>query len=103
MNNHVVRGNTMSRDIRKEGRADDSFIVQMPNIGYNHLENGVFVGVFRDNLAEVWADVQEVFDVKIIFVSTTDECTAGISGFQCEVVDTDVLNQFGPLLAVRGQ
>ena len=61
----------------------------------------MFVGVFSDNLAEVRADVQEVFDVEIIFVTTTNECTTGIFGFQCKVVDTDVLNKFGLLLAVR--
>ena len=81
MDNHMVRRNTMTRNVRKKGRADDRLIIQMPNIGHNNLKDGVFVGGFSDNLAEVWADVQEVFDVEIIFVSSTDECTARISGF----------------------
>ena len=38
--------------------------------------------------------------LRSFFVPTTDESTVGICGFKCEVVDTDVFNQFGLLLAV---
>ena len=91
----------MARNVREEWRTNDRFIVEVSNVSHNHLKDGVSVGGFGDDLVEVRADVKEMLDIKIIFVSTTDESTAGISGLQNEVVHTNMLHQFGFLLAMR--
>ena len=101
MNNHVVRGDTMTRDVREEWRADDRFIVEMTNISHNDLKNGVSVGGFSHYLAEGGTDVKEVPDIEIIFISTTDEGTVRKGGLEDVIVDTNVLHKFGLLLAVR--
>ena len=73
MNSHVVRGHSIARDVRKEGRMNDRFIVEMTDISDNDVEDGVFVGGLGDNLAEARADIQKMFDVTIILVTTTEE------------------------------
>lgn len=100
MNNHVIRGHPLTRDVRKEWRTNDRFLVKVSNVSHYHLKDGVFVGGFGDNLVKVRTDIKEVLDIEIILISTTDEGTAGIGGLQYKIVDTNVLNKFGLLLAV---
>ena len=99
MDSHVVRGHSIAWDIRREGRTDDRFIVKMSDISDNDVQDGVFVGGLGDNLAEARANIQKMFDVKIILVPTTEEGTVWERGFELEIVHSYMFNKFGLLFA----
>ena len=101
MNNTVIRGDSMARYVRKKRRADNRFIVKVTDVSDNDLKDGALMGRLSDYLVEARRDVEEVFDIQVVLITTTDEGRVVERGFHLEIVDTYMFNKFSFLLAMR--
>ena len=86
MNNTVIRGDSMARYVRKKRRADNRFIVKVTDVSDNDLKDGVLMGRLSDYLVEARRDVEKVFDIQVVLITTTDEGRVVERGFHLEIV-----------------
>ena len=78
--------------VGEESRADIRFIVEVTNISDNDVKDGVLVGGLGYNLSEAGTDVQKMFEIQVILITTADKSTTRVGCFETIVVGTDMLN-----------
>ena len=71
----MVRGDSKVREVRKEGRADFRFRVEVTNISDYDIKSGRLVGGFGNYLSKTGTDFQEVLDIQVVLVTNTNKST----------------------------